>query len=250
MNMHTTDVKPASIAPLRNVSAMVTLAETLLDRPQHISSGFGVMCGPSGYGKTVAATYTVNKKGAIYVKVGDYWTRKVFVQSIARELDVSAKGTVADMMEEIVLTLGSELGRIVIIDEADKLVDKGMIELARDIQEMTNAGVILVGEEKLPKKLAAFERVHNRVLEWVFAEPSDIEDAAVLARILCPGITVAEDLLDKIVKQTGGRTRRIANTLNDVAKSAKIEGRSEYSAATYLGKIETGETPIRHGRAA
>lgn len=250
MTMNPPPVNTGTIAPLRNVSAMVTLATMLLDRPAHSSSGFGVVSGPSGYGKTVAATYTVNRLDALYVEVRSYWRAKTFCEALLRELERQPKGTVAAMMEEITFVLGSTSGRVLIIDEADKLVDKGMIELARDIQEMTRAPVILVGEELLPQKLKRFERVDNRVLSWVLAEPSDIEDARVLAGILCPEVGLADDLLAKIVSMTGGRTRRIANTLHEIALRAKMEGRRDYDAASYRGSIETGEAPVRGRRSA
>lgn len=250
MNMNTPPVKPSTIAPLRNVAAMVTLAKTLQERPPHISSGFGVMSGPSGYGKTVASTYTVNRLEAIYVEVREFWTRKAFCEAMLRELEREPKGTISTMMEEISFVLGSSSGRVVIIDEADKLVDKGMIELARDIQEMTGAPVILVGEELLPKKLQRFERVHNRVLSWVLAEPSDLDDTRVLAGIQCPQVELADDLLAKIVAKTGGRTRRIANTLHEIGIRAKHEGARSYDAASYAGPIETGEAPVRGRRSA
>jgi DNA transposition AAA+ family ATPase len=248
--MNAPPVNTGTIAPLRNVAGMITLAKTLLDRPAHSSSGFGVMSGPSGYGKTVGATYTVNRLDAIYVEVREFWTRKAFCEAMLRELEREPKGTISKMMEEISFVLGSSSGRVVIIDEADKLVDKGMIELARDIQEMTGAPVILVGEELLPKKLQRFERVHNRVLSWVLAEPSDIEDARTLAGILCPKTVLADDLLAKIVTKTGGRTRRIANTLHEIGIRARTEGRGEYDAVTYTGPIETGEAPVRGRRSA
>ncbi len=80
-----------------------------------------------------------------------------------------------------------------------------MIELARDVQEMTYAPVILVGEELLPQKLKRFERVHNRVLSWVLAEPSDIDDARTLANILCPHIEIADDSwISSSPRQKGG----------------------------------------------
>lgn len=250
MTMNAPSVNSGTIAPLRNVTAMMTLATTLLERPAHSSSGFGVMSGPSGYGKTVASTYTINRLGAIYIEVRSFWRSKTFCEALLRELERQPKGTVSAMMEEITLVLGNTNARPLIIDEADKLVDKGMIELARDIQEMTKAPVILVGEELLPQKLLRFERVHNRVLSWVLAEPSDLDDTRVLAGLICPSLALADDLLAKIVSKTGGRTRRIANTLHEIALQARMEGRDAYDAASYRGPIETGEVPVRTGRRA
>lgn len=247
MNIHTTAVNPAranSIAPLKNVSAMMSLIETIRNRPQ-TSSGFGVFSGPSGYGKTVAATYAVNKRDAIYIEVRDFWTRKSFCEAMLEELGAKPKGTISAMMREIGYVLGGDIGRAVIIDEADKLVDKNMIELARDVQEMTNAPVILVGEEKLPQKLKAFERVDNRVLDWVLAQPCDKQDAKVLARLIAPGVEIADDLLESICTRTEGRTRRVANTLFEVATFARNAGATSLTLASYGGRVFTGQAPMR-----
>lgn len=75
MTMTAPPVNAGTIAPLRNVSAMLTLAKTLIDRPAHLSSGFGVLSGPSGYGKSVAATYTQNRLEALYIGVREYQSR-------------------------------------------------------------------------------------------------------------------------------------------------------------------------------
>lgn len=244
MNMHTVPVNSTSPAPLKNVSAMVTLVETIRSRPQ-MSSGFGVFSGPSGFGKTVASTYAQNHCDCVYVEVREFWTRRSFCEALLEELGQKPRGTIAQMMKEIVYVLGNDLGRALIIDEADKLVDKNMIELARDIQEMTNAPVILVGEEKLPHKLKAFERVDNRVLDWVLAQPCDAQDARVLARMIVPGVEIEDALLEKICRETGGRTRRVSNTLFEVANYARNAGAKSLTLAGYRGRIFTGEAPIR-----
>lgn len=249
MNMQTPTVKPNSIAPLRNVSAMISLIETIRNRPQ-TSSGFGVFSGPSGFGKTVASTYAVNRNDCIYIEVRDFWTRKSFCEALLEELGTKPKGTISTMMREIGYVLGADIGRAVIIDEADKLVDKNMIELARDVQEMTNAAVILVGEEKLPQKLKAFERVDNRVLDWVLAQPCDLSDAKVLAKLIAPGVDIADDLLTSICTRTEGRTRRVANTLFEVGTYARNTGEKALTLASYGGRIFTGQAPIRGRREA
>ena len=244
MNMHAPPDNILSPAPLKNVAAMVTLVQTLLDRPQ-MSSGFGVFSGPSGYGKSVASTYAQNHADCVYVEVREFWTRKAFCKAMLAELGQKPKGTIPDMMDDLLRVLGSEMGRVLIIDEADKLVDKGMIELARDIQEMTNAPVILVGEERLPQKLKAFERVDNRVLDWVLAQPCDAQDARVLAKMIAPGLDIEDALLDRICRETGGRTRRVSNTLFEVANYARNTGEKAVTLATYRGRIFTGEAPVR-----
>lgn len=244
MNMHTTPVKHTTPALLKNVAAMMTLVETLRDRPQ-LSSGFGVFSGPSGFGKTIASTFAQNNSDCLYVEVRHYWRQKDFCRGILSELQQKPKGTISQMMDEIIYILGNDIGRVLIIDEADKLVDKKMIELARDIQEMANAPVILVGEEQLPQKLKAFERIDNRVLDWVLAQPCDVQDARALARMILPGIEIDDALLERFCRETGGRTRRISNTLFEAANFARNNGATALTVANYRGRVFTGEPPIR-----
>lgn len=234
-----------SIAPLTNVATLMMLIETLRSRSFGLP-GLGVFSGDSGYGKSVAAQYAMNKTGAVYIEVREYWTKKTFCQALLAELGHhQPRGTIASMMEEIIRQLGDAPGRPLIIDEADKLVARGMIEYVRDIYETTQVPIILIGEEKLPRDLEAHERVHNRVLDWQLAQPCSLEDTEALAKVLCPGIEVAQQLLDTIRRQTGGRARRIATTLHELTQFARNNGLKAVDPENYAGRIFTGETPVR-----
>ncbi|ADZ72428.1 AAA family ATPase [Polymorphum gilvum] len=234
-----------SIAPLKNVAALMTLIEALRTRAVGLP-GIGVFSGDSGYGKSVAAQYAINKTGAVYVEVRHYWRQKRFCEALLQELgQPRPRGTVAALMDDIIYRLGDAPHRPLIIDEADKLVDGGMIEFVRDIHETTQVPVILIGEELLPRKLEAHERVHNRVLDFQLAQPCDSEDTTVLARFLCPGVEIAPDLLEDVRRQTAGKARRIATTLHEIGQFARNSGLTAVERGSYGGRIFTGETPIR-----
>lgn len=242
-------VKP-SLARLKNVASCLTLVETLKSRGPHLP-GIGVFFGPSGYGKTYSAIFTQNKTGAYRVEVGDSWTRKTLLENILAEIGIEPRGTIAAMTKLAIMAMGDDPDRPLIIDEADKLVDKKMIEIVREIHEMSQAPVLLIGEELLPRKLMAFERTHNRVLEWTAAQPCDAEDAAELAKLVCDELKLDPSFLEEIRKRSGGRARRIVVNLNRVSEFARGRGLEAVSAAVYDGVLYTGEPPIRaRGRAA
>lgn len=234
-------VNPHSIAPLRNVVSLLTLTDMLRSRPVGLS-GLGLFTGFSGYGKSVACQYVQNKLGAKYVEARSFWTQRAFCEAVLKELGVvRPTGTIARMMDAIIDIMGDDPTRPLIIDEADKLVDKNMIELVRDIHETTGAPILLVGEEQLPGKLTAFERVDNRILGRALAEPCDINDARHLARIRCPDVELATDLLADIVRQTRGNARRIATTLHNVRVYAVNQGAKSLDLSSYRGGVFTGE---------
>lgn len=234
-----------SVAPLKNVVAAYTVALEIINRPEGVD-GLGLFYGHSGYGKSRASMFIQNKCNALYLEVFDYWSRKTFCEMLLGELGVDKpKGTIAAMMQQALRLLQDDPNRLLIIDEADKLVDKGMIELVRDIYKGARIPVLLVGEEKLPQKLEAYERCQNRVSSFGMAQPSDIDDARALAKIYHPWMTVQDDLLAAIVDKTKGTASRIVTTLAAVAQSAKAQGTDTVSLQTYNGSIFTGQAPRR-----
>lgn len=223
--------------PLKNVAAFLTLTMRLIDRAPHLP-GFGVCHGPSGYGKTYASIYAENKTRAVRVEVGESWSRKSFLKALLFELRAQARGTISDMSDQAKALLGDDPRRPLIIDEADKLVDKGLVELVREIGDVAGCPVILIGEERLPAQLQAHERIHNRVLDWMPAQPCDGDDTAALAAALVPGVQVMPDLLHEICKQSDGRARRIVVNLSRVAETARNRGIKTIDLATW------GSTPF------
>lgn len=234
-----------SVAPLKNVATAMETAQRLIDRPPGVD-GLGLFYGPSGYGKSRASQYLQNKLGAVYIEVFDFWTRKIFVSSLLMELGVDKpRGTIGDMMMQALRLLQDEPNRLLIIDEADKLVDKGMIELVRDLYKGARVPVLLVGEEQLPNKLKAYERCENRVTAFGMAERCDLDDAIALGQIYHRGLVFGEDLLLHIADQTKGVASRIVTTLAEVAQFAKANQLSTIHRADYSGPVFTGQAPRR-----
>lgn len=229
---------------LKNVAAFNIMATRLIEREPHLP-GIGVCHGPSGYGKSFASIYAQNKTGAVRVEVGDSWTRRTFLRAVLKELgrEPGLRTSTSDLASQVIQVLGDDPRRPLIVDEADKLVDKGMIEIVREVHEFSQAPVILIGEEKLPGKLLSFERVHNRVLDWLAAQPCDLEDAGLLAEAFAPKVEVADDLLKLIRDQSGGRARRIVVNLNRVAEFARNKRLDKIDAGLWKGELYTGEPP-------
>lgn len=242
--------KISRFAPLKNVSALLALVNTLRDRSVDLP-GLGVFHGPAGYGKTKAMIYVGNKTQAAVVSIGDSWTRRKFLQHVLRELgEINPRGTVADMAEQAIALMGDKVERPLIIDEADKAVDKGFIELIRELHDYSQAPIVLIGEERLPLKLMAIERVHSRVLDWVQAMECDLDDARQLALAYAPSLAIDDALLAHVTHSCGGVARRISTTLNEMVEFARREGLLALDLASYQGRVFTGAPPRRAKRAA
>lgn len=232
-----------SVAPLRNVSLLLALIHRVQERAFSLP-GMATFHGPSGYGKSTALVYASVKTGAIAVQVQSAWTRKTLCEAILTEMGLRPEKNIPGMTQQICRQLAQSETPL-IIDEADHLMKTSMIELVRDFYEGSHAPVILIGEEQMPQKLRAWERVHNRMLAWVAAEAADAADARHLAGIYAAGVEIADDALAHIVRVSEGNTRRVCVNLEGVREFAAERG-LERVDATAMGAIAMfrGEAPL------
>lgn len=241
LSVNTSTVKTAD---LTNVGLCVNALGRAIERPAHLP---GLVCfyGPSGWGKSMACARAATLHNSYYVECRDSWNRKKLLSSILGDLGEVPGRTIYEMMDQIASQLMTS-GRPLIIDEADKLVDRGMIETVRDIYEQSLAAIMLVGEEGLPAKLRKYERMHGRILHWEPAQPIDMPDARRLRDLYASRVPVGEDMLAKIVKTSKGSARRVAVNLELTQETALAEGWKLISLAAWGNRpLYTGEAPKR-----
>lgn len=231
-------------AMLANVEGFMELVDTLKNREPHLP-GIGVAYGESGYGKSMAAAVAAANGDGVYVEMKGTWTRKYFLQRIAAELGCEIHrddaSTSAAICQELL-----ESDKYLIVDEADILVDKGKIDIVRELQMDSQQPVILIGEEALKSKLnrPQFSRVYNRVLRWQPFHPASLADTRALVALYLPGLKVADDLLTRIIKERHGVTRRIVTNLDEVRQTAEREGVDQVTLEWWGNRpLSSGDAP-------
>lgn len=233
-----------TIAPLANVSLCAAALERAMNRAGHLP---GMICfyGPSGWGKSTAAAWCANTHRAYYVECKSTWTKKATLLAVCKEIGIPAPRTIYEMTDAVCEQLARS-GRPLIIDEMDHLVEKRAVEIIRDLYEGSGAAILLIGEERLPRKLERWERFHGRILEFVPAQPADIHDARHLAGMYCNGVKVKDDLLSRIHELSKGSVRRICVNLERVKQEAVSLGMEEIGLADWGDRpLYTGEAPVR-----
>lgn len=242
--MTTTSSNVKGVADIANIGLCDIALEKAIERTNSLP---GMVClyGPSGFGKSVAATYVAIRRRAYYIQAKSVWTKKFILEAILAEMGMRAVGTIPQMLEQIAQELAIS-NRPLIIDEMDHLVDRNAVELIRDIYEASQAPILLIGEEQLPNKLKKWERFHGRVLSWVPAQPVALSDARKLVPLYAGDVHVADDLLEHLVDLSGGSVRRVAVNLEMIQDTALTSGWEEVDLAAW-GKnpLYTGEAPKR-----
>ncbi|XQE65805.1 AAA family ATPase [Pseudomonas sp. P3C3] len=234
----------SKIVPLTNVGLLASAIDRALMRPVGLP-GLVVQYGPSGYGKSVAAAFAANQHRAYYVECRDTWTKKAFLQAVLREMAIIPARTLSEMVDQVAEQL-SRSSRPLIVDDVQYLLDKAAANILTDLYNASQGTIVLIGEERVPSSLAKLERLHNRVLEWVPAQPATLDDLRDLATATYPTLNIADDLLEDLRRQVQGCLRRVAVNLYRVHTEAKAMGTTVVDMATWGKKgWFTGEAPAR-----
>lgn len=180
----------------------------------------GLFYGPSGYGKSVAAAFCTATSGAAYVEAQSTWTQRAFLEAVARELGlVRLERVLHNLSRQIIETLLAE-PRPIIIDEMDYIVKRGYVDLIRDFHDAAGVPILMIGEEQMPALLRKWERVDNRVLIRVAAQPCSQADARALRDVYCRKVSVADDLVGYFVERCKGVTRRVVTNIVNAQRYA------------------------------
>lgn len=125
-----------------------------------------VITGDAGIGKSWGAKYYAeNSAQAVYVEIGPLRSRKSLLRNIAHRLNLEPKGS-ADMIIEMLIDRLRDSGKVIIIDEADRL-DYEKLDMLRRISDMTRCGLVLIAvtkfEGELIQKQADYGQLSSRV---------------------------------------------------------------------------------------
>ncbi|MBF7689606.1 AAA family ATPase [Acinetobacter pollinis] len=233
------------IANIRNIAQCYEAVQRTLKR-NPLLPGISAFYGPSGFGKSTAANFVATKANAFYVQVKSSDTKKSFIESVLREMSIPAPSTLSKMMQIASAELAKS-GRPLIIDEFDHLVNGNKVEIVRDLYEGSQGTFLIIGEEQLARKLEKWERFHGRILNWVPALPSDLDDCICLSSIYAPKIEIDRPVLEKLLASVRGSTRRVSTNLEMLHEFALEEG-CKHVTVDNLAEIlphgfVTGESP-------
>lgn len=244
MNEPLNKALPGGVVPIASLDLVSVALEALMTRHANVA-GMGVLYGPPGRGKSMAAGAMVAQYRAYYVQIRRVWSVKVVLQKVLLEMGVAApnKATTADLLDLITAQLAKS-SRPLILDEADYLIrSDSLIETVRDIYEGSKKPVLLVGTDELRVGLRRWKQMHSRVYQWVEAPAVSLADAAKLATVYAAGVKVAADLLAEIVARVDGSVRYTCVNLARIRDEALVSGEDEMTLSKWGGRgIYTDES--------
>ena len=221
------------MAMTKNMKRFLYAVRELQNRDLGIE-GMGLLWGQPGEGKTTAIGYTVNALDGVFLRANRSWSMTGLLSALCAELELPSGRTRAPMFGNCIKKL-MERPRPIFVDEADYMLRSfDMLDIMRDIYDLTGSPVILIGMEDLARRLQLADngRFARRITQWVEFDGIDTADARVLADTVCEiGVTV--DLLEKLYQSARANIGRMITGLSRIETFGRTNNLAEVDAAAY-----------------
>lgn len=168
--------------------------------------GMGLVFGEPGTGKTEMAQKYAADNDFPYIRATDIMSRRSLLSRIVAELGEQPAFKADDLFNQAVDML-IDHPRTLIVDEVDYLCRGGMVEVLRDINDITNAPVVMVGMHQLDQKLKRFKHLYDRFSTVVRFRTFELADITSLAEQICE-VKISADGLKFIHDRGHGKFRR------------------------------------------
>ena len=204
------------------------LLTALLEDSRDHSNVFAVT-GEAGSGKSLTIRRFAEANKRVYsLQCAEYWNRKIFLQELLSAMGRDYSGyNVNEMMHEIVRGLKTQDHPVIIIDEADKLVDQVLyffITLYNQLED--HCGIVLCSTDHLSKRIKhglklnrkGYKEIYSRIARK-FIELKGLGSTDITAICMANGVT-ERNLIKDVIEDSEGDLRRIRRKIHAL-KSAQ-----------------------------
>ncbi len=142
-------------------------------------------------------------------------------RAIRTVIELAVSGSLAPHLQRLVAVANAKVGA----DEVEHCLrdNAQMLEAIRDLSDLTEVLVILVGMEQVQAKIARHAQISSRIAKVVEFQPATIDDVALACRQLAE-VEILPELVTEIHRQSAGRMREIMNAITICERTAKRNG--------------------------
>lgn len=208
------------MAMTQNVRRFLAAVRELNDRPRGVE-GMAILWGEPGEGKTTTVAFACNIMGGVFLRANACWTITSMLAALSIELGLPIANQRAPMMAGIIKCL-SENPIPIFIDEADYLFQQAsMLDVMRDLYDMTGSPVIMIGMEEFSRNVESRGKFARRITQSVRFYGINADDARVLAETLSE-VKLADDLLAYVHKEAKGNIGRMVTGIARIEQFGKL----------------------------
>jgi DNA transposition AAA+ family ATPase len=203
------------------------LAIQRINHKFHGIERIALVVGEVGLGKTVVGLYFGVREGATMLTIWPKMTQHWLLRSLAKELGIDEPAYRTERLIEQVRYVLIREPRTLIFDEVDhffrdndaKRIDA--LETMRKLHDTCHVPMVLIGEERIDKKIERVPRLSDRIIETVRFErykESDVKD--IIDQL--SDYRFEADAVEKITKTSDGRIRPIMRWIHKAENTARI----------------------------
>jgi len=190
-----------------------------------------LVTGPAGLGKSETVDRFAVDANALYLRAKETWTRRGLLTEMADSLRLPSSGSNHEVQARIIGQIGVSQMPIV-IDEAEFTVRStaSILECVRDVSDLAEVLVVLVGMETMQSRIARYPQLSSRVAQVVRFEPLTQEDVFLTVRQLAE-VQVADEVVVALHRQSEGRMRLVMNGIAAIERHAQTNGLEKVTLA-------------------
>lgn len=201
--------------------------------------------GNPGYGKTKTLEWWATQRNAAYLRAKSGWTLNWALRDLVTELGEKPYGRSENLFNQALQRIATS-HKTVIVDEIDHaLHDRRVIEMLRDLSDLTATPIVIGGHHGVSKSLARYEQIYSRIADVTFFQACTLDDVATACAELCDGTSIADDMVAQIHERTGGRLREIMNAIAEVERFGRKVGKKSVGAADMQLSLLTNDGRAR-----
>lgn len=188
-----------------------------------------LVTGEAGHGKSRTVQWFAAQQGGIYLRAKAAWTPHWMLREVVSELGQQPERHNEGLFSQALKPLAADPRPLVIDEIEHALHDSKCLETVRDLSDLTEIPVILVGMEGVTRRLQRYPQLSSRVTQTVTFGALTVEDVQAVLGQICE-VETANGAAEEIYRQTGGFIREL---MDAIAETERTGGR--------LGRPVTGE---------
>ena len=194
------------------------------------------MQGVYGVGKSALTERWAVDNKAVFVRCKATWTKRALLDELADTMGLDKRGRNQEVQGRIIGKLAVNMVPM-LFDEADHLIGStaSLLEVIRDITDITGTTCFRVGMEKFAYKVARYEHIASRVAKVVELKPLSIADIKAACTALSE-VPLNDDVVAEVHRQANGRMRLALNAIANIEQWAAANGWKKVQAEDIRGK--------------
>lgn len=187
--------------------------------------------GDPGLGKTRTLEWYGTQEDAVILRAKSGWTLHWALRDLVTELGERPASRSEHMFEQALQRVAREAKPIIVDEIEHTFHDRRVIEMLRDLSDLTALPIIIGGHSGVSKSLRRYEQIYSRIAVVTEFQYCTADDVAQVCDQLVEGTSIAPDLVALIHQRTGGRLREVMNAVAEAERVGRKRGLKEICAA-------------------